>query len=77
MSRLQRCHHYYLANQICRICGHDKTPGNLMDLYDMVHQAAWQGGVIATCERDVSRPALCRETRRKVVTCLRCAAAHA
>lgn len=72
MPALRRgnCHHYYLDSDVCRICGFERTPGNLRE-GRVVHRASWRGAHTAWCA-PWNTPAVLRGTSRKVVTCLRC-----
>lgn len=77
MSVVRSCHHYFLGDNVCRFCGHDKTPGTLLDRHGVVHRAAWKDSLHSCCLNGLSYPErvlTMKKTRRKVVTCLTCTA---
>lgn len=76
MPVVRSCHHYFLGDNVCRLCGHDKTPGTLLDQHGVVHRATWKDSVISVCVNRSSYPErtlTVTTSRRKVVTCLACA----
>lgn len=75
MSMVRSCHHYYVGGNVCGICGHDKTPGSLLDEHGITHRAAWKDAAHTLCQNATSHPErylTVKATRRKTVNCLRC-----